>query len=85
MLNVQQALSKIKGTPTTKSILAVFKTGSNHPNYMSHPYTCDGKAIAKAVSVCDDHYLIAQVTGIVSPTHSEYAGLGDLKGYFNGL
>ena len=84
VLNVQQALSKLKGTPTTKSILAVFKTGSNHPNYMSHPYTCDGKAIAKAVSVCDDHYLIAQVSG----TQLKIANPQDWvtsKGFFHGL
>ena len=44
VMNVQEALSTISGTPTTQSILAAFKTGSNHPNFLSHPYTCDGQA-----------------------------------------
>ena len=43
VMNVQKMLSTISGTPTTKSILAAFKSGSNHPNFLSHPYTCDGK------------------------------------------
>ena len=34
-----------QGALTTKSILAAFKTGSNHPNFLSHPYTCNGQAI----------------------------------------
>src|SRR5205807_1259663 len=63
VMNVWQALSAIKGTPNTKTILAAFKSGSSHPNYMSHPYTCNGKAVAKASAVCDDHYLLATVHG----------------------
>ena len=44
VMNVQAAMSTISGTPTTKTILAAFKTGSNHPNFLSHPYTCNGQA-----------------------------------------
>lgn len=84
VMNVRSALQSIQGTPTTKSILAAFKSGSNHPNYMSHPYTCDGTAIAKAVSVCDDHYLIAQVSG-TSLSISNPTGWVTSKGYFQGL
>ncbi|MGA9856533.1 MAG: ABC transporter substrate-binding protein [Solirubrobacteraceae bacterium] len=84
VLNVRNALNTIKGTPTTKTILAAFKTGSNHPNYMSHPYTCDGQQVAKAVSVCDDHYLIAQVNGTQLVVAHPNAWVTS-KGYFKGL
>jgi branched-chain amino acid transport system substrate-binding protein len=84
VMNVRQALSTIKGTPTTTSILAAFKSGSNHPNFMSHPYTCNSQAVAKAVSICDDHYLIAQVAG----THLAISNTNNWvtsKGFFKGL
>jgi branched-chain amino acid transport system substrate-binding protein len=84
VMNVQAALSTIKGTPTTKSILAAFKTGSNHPNYMSHPYTCDGNQIAKAVSICNDYYLMSQVKG-TSLSVSNLTDWVTSKGYFQGL
>ncbi len=84
VMNVQATLSKITGTPTTKSILAAFKSGSDHPNYMSHPYTCDGNQVAKAVSICNDNYLMSQVHGtslsVSSPTDWVTS-----KGYFKGL
>ncbi len=63
VMNVQKALSTIKGQPTTKAILAAFRTGSNHPNYMSHPYTCNGQAIPKATAICSNYYLMAHVAG----------------------
>ncbi len=84
MVNLQKALSTIKGTPNTKTILAAFKSGSNHPNFMSHPYTCNGQAIAKAVAVCDDHYLIAQVNGTQLVVANPNAWVTS-KGYFKGL
>src|SRR6202041_2452951 len=39
VMNVQQVLSTITGTPTTASILAAFRSGT-HQNFLSHPYTC---------------------------------------------
>jgi branched-chain amino acid transport system substrate-binding protein len=84
VLNVRNALSTIKGTPTTKSILASFKNGSNHPNYMSHPYTCNGQAIAKAVSICNDFYLMEQIKN-GQPVESNTTDWITSKGYFPGL
>ena len=82
-MNVQKALSTVSGSLTTKKILAAFKTGSNHPNFMSHPYTCNGKAIAKAVSICSSDYLMAHVTGdklAVSNTTDWITSAGYFKG-----
>jgi len=84
VMNAQAALSKIKGTPTTSSILAAFKSGSNNPNFMSHPYTCDGKAVAKAVSVCNDYYLMEQIKN-GQPVESNTSDWVTSKGYFTGL
>jgi branched-chain amino acid transport system substrate-binding protein len=83
VMNVQKALSTVTGSLTTKKILAAFKTGSNHPNFMSHPYTCNGKAIAKAVSICSSDYLMAHVTGdklAVSNTTDWITSAGYFKG-----
>jgi branched-chain amino acid transport system substrate-binding protein len=84
VINVRNMLATIKGTPTTKTILAAFKAGSDHPNFMSHPYTCNGEAVAKAVSICNDYYLMEQIKGskpvIANPTDWITS-----KGYFKGL
>ncbi len=84
VMNVQAAFKKIKGTPTTASIVKVFKTGANHPNYLSHPYTCNGQAIAKAVSICNDYYLMEQIEGTkpVQPNTTDWI---TSKGYFKGI
>src|ERR1700685_60622 len=60
VMNVQQVLSTISGTPTTASILAAFKTGT-HQNFLSHPYTCDGQALKGAAAICNDYYLMNQI------------------------
>ena len=84
VMNVRNALAKIKGTPTTKTILAAFKAGSNQPNYMSHPYTCNGQAIAKAKSICNDYYLMEQIKNS-QPVVANPTGWITSKGYFAGL
>ncbi len=84
VMNVQAALSTIKGTPTSQSILAAFKSGSGHPNYMSHPYSCNGQAVAKAVSICNDYYLMERITG-GKPVESSTTNWVTSKGYFPGL
>jgi len=84
VMNVRAALSSISGKLTTAKILAAFKTGANHPNYMSHPYTCNGQAVAKAVSICNDYYLMEQIVNgqPVEPSTTDWI---TSKGYFKGL
>ncbi len=84
VLNVRNALATLKGTPTTKTILAAFQSGSNHPNYMSHPYSCDGNQIAKAKSICNDYYLMEQIKN-GQPVIANASDWVTSKGYFNGL
>jgi branched-chain amino acid transport system substrate-binding protein len=83
VMNVQQVLSSIKGTPTTTTILAAFKTGT-HPNFLSHPYTCDGQALKGATAICNDNYLMNQIENgaITQPSSTDWT---TSKGYFPGL
>ncbi len=83
VMNVQQVLSKISGTPTTTSILAAFKSGT-HQNFLSHPYTCNGQALKGAPAICNDYYLMNQVKGttITQPSSTDWV---TSKGYFPGI
>ena len=78
VMNVQQVLSTISGTPTTATILAAFKAGT-HQNFMSHPYTCNGQAMKGAPAICNDYYLMNQIqNGVLTqpdPTWVTSAGL----------
>jgi branched-chain amino acid transport system substrate-binding protein len=84
VMNVQQMMSKMSGTPTTAAILAAFRAGSNHPNYLSHPYTCDGQAMKGAPAICNDYYLINQIKNgqITQPSSTNWV---TSKGYFGGV
>ncbi len=83
VINVQQVLSTISGTPTTSGILAAFKSGT-HQNFLSHPYTCDGQALKGAGSICSDYYLMNQIQNgtITQPNSADWV---TSKGYFPGL
>ena len=82
VMNVQQVLSAISGTPTTASILAAFKAGT-HQNFLSHPYTCNGQALKGATAICNDYYLMNQVeNGVVTQPDPTWV---TSKGYFQGL
>ena len=83
VMNVQQVLSTISGTPTTKTILAAFRTGT-HPNFLSHPYTCNGQALKGAAAICNDYYLMNQIQG-GKVTQPDPAGWVTSKGYFQGI
>jgi branched-chain amino acid transport system substrate-binding protein len=83
VMNVQAALSKISGTPTTASIESAFKSGSDHPNFLSHPYTCDGKQMTGAPAICNDYYLMNQVKNgeLTQPSTTDWT---TSKGYYMG-
>jgi branched-chain amino acid transport system substrate-binding protein len=82
VMNVQQVLSTIAGTPTTASILAAFKSGT-HQNFLSHPYTCNGQAMKGAAAICNDYYLMNQVqNGAVTQPDPAWV---TSAGYFPGI
>jgi hypothetical protein len=45
----------------TSYILKTLKSGSDHPNFLAEPYTCDGKAIPAFPAVCNAKYYLYQV------------------------
>ena len=83
VMNVQQVLSTITGTPTTATILAAFKSGT-HSNFLSHPYTCNGQALKGAPAICNDYYLMNQIENgkLTQPSSTDWV---TSTGYFPGL
>jgi branched-chain amino acid transport system substrate-binding protein len=64
VMDVQAALAHFtKAQLTTAKILAAFRGGSDHANFMGHSYTCDGKQLAGATAVCNAYQQIRQVQG----------------------
>jgi branched-chain amino acid transport system substrate-binding protein len=83
VMNVQQVLSTITGTPTTSTILAAFKSGT-HPNFLSHPYTCNGQALKGAPAICNDYYLMDEIQN-GTETQPDPTDWVTSKGYFPGI
>jgi branched-chain amino acid transport system substrate-binding protein len=83
VMNVQNVLATISGTPTTASILAAFKSGT-HANFLSHPYTCNGQALKGAPAICNDYYLMNQINNgaLTQPSSTDWT---TSKGYFPGI
>jgi branched-chain amino acid transport system substrate-binding protein len=82
VMNIQQVLSTISGTPTTASILAAFKSGT-HQNFLSHPYTCNGQAMKGAAAICNDYYRMNQiVNGVITQPDPTWV---TSAGYFQGI
>jgi branched-chain amino acid transport system substrate-binding protein len=46
---------------TEKNILAAFKDGQAHANFMAHPYTCDGRQLAGNTAICNTYQKIKQI------------------------
>jgi branched-chain amino acid transport system substrate-binding protein len=62
VMNVQATLDGVSDL-TSKSILAAFKDGQPHKNFLAHEYTCDGKQLAGNTAVCNAYQLIKQIKG----------------------
>jgi branched-chain amino acid transport system substrate-binding protein len=62
VMNMQTALDGVK-TLNAKTILAAFKDGKSHPNFLAHDYTCDGKQLPGNTAVCNAYQKIKQVKG----------------------
>lgn len=64
VMNVQATLAKFsKADLTTAKIVAAFKAGTDVPNFMGHPYTCNGTQVAKATAICNGYQQVRQVKG----------------------
>jgi branched-chain amino acid transport system substrate-binding protein len=59
VMDLESTIGKFTTADLTKDkILAAFRSGSNHPNFMGHPYTCDGKQLVGATAVCNAYQQI---------------------------
>src|SRR3954447_4555337 len=64
VMNLQKQLGASGNSAlTSDSILKTFKGASNAHNFLAHEYTCDGKQIPGATSVCNAYQLMKQVKG----------------------
>jgi branched-chain amino acid transport system substrate-binding protein len=61
VMNLRTTLDAIKGKLTEKSIIGAFEKGSNHPNWLAHPYTCNRKQVPTQASVCNPYEQLFQV------------------------
>jgi branched-chain amino acid transport system substrate-binding protein len=62
IMNVQAAFKDADpSTLTTDKILSTLRAGSDHPNFLAEPYTCDGKAIPALPAVCNADLYLYQI------------------------
>ncbi|HWH95303.1 MAG TPA: ABC transporter substrate-binding protein [Baekduia sp.] len=61
VINLQAALSTISGDLNKESILDAFRSGSDHANFLAHPYTCDGNQVPSQSASCNSYQRIMQV------------------------
>ena len=62
VMNMQSSLNGVKDL-NTDAILKAFKGSSEQPNFMAHPYVCNGKQVPGASSVCNAFQKMKQVKG----------------------
>jgi len=62
VMNMQAELNGVK-TLDANSVLAKFKDGKSHPNFLAHDFVCDGKQVPGATSVCNGYQKMKQVKG----------------------
>ena len=63
MMNVYEVLTKVGPDATPASINTFMSSASNEPNFMAHPYTCDGKQIPGLDVICDPWIRMVQANG----------------------
>jgi branched-chain amino acid transport system substrate-binding protein len=64
VMNIQKQLGSAGSSGlTSDAILKAFKSANDAPNFLAHPYTCNGEQIPGASSVCNAYQLMKQVKG----------------------
>lgn len=62
MMNIWETLNKAPESDLQSSkILGQFTSGSEHPNWLAHPYTCDRKQVPAQEAVCNGYQKMTQV------------------------
>jgi branched-chain amino acid transport system substrate-binding protein len=80
VVNLQKQLSPVGADKlNTASIEKTFKSASGAPNFLAHPYTCNGKQIPGATAVCNAYQLMKQVkSGKVTTVDGKWITGADL-------
>ena len=75
VMNMQSSLDGVKDL-NTDAILKAFKGSTEQPNFMAHPFLCNGKQVPGASSVCNAFQKMKQVKGgkVTPSTTSGSAG-----------
>lgn len=64
IMNIWETLNEAPASALTSSkVLEQFTKGSEHPNWMAHPYTCNRKQVPSQEAVCNGYQQINQVKG----------------------
>jgi branched-chain amino acid transport system substrate-binding protein len=65
IMNITEALNEAPKADLEdpSKVLGLFSAGSEHPNWMAHPYTCDRKQVPSQEAVCNGYQQINQVNG----------------------
>jgi branched-chain amino acid transport system substrate-binding protein len=65
VMNIWEVLGEAPAADLEDSskIIGLFTAGSEHPNWMAHPYTCDRKQVPSQEAVCNGYQRILQVKG----------------------
>jgi branched-chain amino acid transport system substrate-binding protein len=61
VMNLRTTLDTLRGKLTESKIIGAFEKGSNRPNWLAHPYTCNRKQVATQSAVCNGYEQIFQV------------------------
>jgi branched-chain amino acid transport system substrate-binding protein len=61
---------------TTETIESTLRNGSDHPNFLAEPYTCNGQAIPALPAICNAKYYLYQIKNgeavqVGTATHNE--------------
>ena len=59
VMNVHRLLTEV-AEPTPVAVSAALAAARDHPGYMTHAYTCDGKQVPLMRAVCNPHVRILQ-------------------------
>jgi branched-chain amino acid transport system substrate-binding protein len=82
IMNIWQQFNELPANGlTTQSILKKFRAGADQPNFMAHPFTCDGQQVPGAPAICNAAQRILQIqSGKVTPADNNwYDGTQYLK------
>ena len=53
VINIQKTLSAVKGKLTSNAVLSAFTSGSDHPNFLAHAYTCNRTQVPAQAASCN--------------------------------